>query len=611
MADISVKGSIVVDTNGAEGKIAGVRTELNKTGETMKKTAKGTDAASGSFGNLKGSLGSLPGPLGQAGGAVDGLSSKFKALLANPVGLIILAIVAALALLYKAFTNTFAGGQKMEQIFAGIKAAAQALTDNIVKLGGAIVKAMKFDVKGAISDIRGVAKEAGAAYTAMALLTKEAQGLKREQLANDLDGAERAKRLAILREQASDDSIPLAKRKAALKELQKDAEQNSKDDINLAKRVTDNKIKQLTLEKDGALKNMEEINQLKIEQINVETDNANELRRIGKQITSADKAEAAERKQIQADQAARNKEAAAKAKEYAAEQKKIQEERIKHEKQVAQWKKDNAAAATAEMEAEGVRLQAEEDAAAANEVKRLFDNNKTYLENKKKIADLNVANDPDSAANKIAKIKADLALELSALAEGDIQKQVLAQQASNAIVDIQKQESATKKELKDLEFDSLIANAQAVAGVAQGLSDLIGQETGKGKGLAVAAATIDTIASAASVFKQASKNPITIANPAYPYLMTIPAVLGGIARVKSMLAVKVPGNSGGGGSTPSAPTISAPINPVQSSTTLDQNSINGIGNAAAGGTNRNYILDADYVNSNERNRRLSRAARIG
>jgi hypothetical protein len=84
----------------------------------------------------------------------------------------------------------------------------------------------------------------------------------------------------------------------------------------------------------------------------------------------------------------------------------------------------------------------------------------------------------------------------------------------------------------------------------------------------------------------------------------------GFKTVKAITAVKVPGG-GGGGSTPSAPTISAPINPIQSSTTLDQNSINGIGNAAAGGTNRNYILDADYVNSNERNRRLSRAARIG
>jgi hypothetical protein len=609
MADISVKGSIVVDTNGAEGKIAGVRTELDKTGETMKKTAKGTDAASGSFGNLKGSLGSLPGPLGQAGGAVDGLSSKFKALLANPVGLIILAIVAALALLYKAFTNTFAGGQKMEQIFAGIKAAAQALIDNIMKLGGAIVKAMKFDFSGAIADIKGVAKEAGAAYTAMANLTKEAQNLKREQLANDLEGAERAKKLAILREQASDDSIPLAKRKAALKELQKDAEQNSKDDIDLAKRVTDNKIKQLTLEKDGALKNMEEINQLKIEQINVETDNANELRRIGKQITSADKAEDAERKQIQADAAARAKEAAAKAKEYAAAQKKILEERLKFEKELARFLKEGKMTEAAEMEAEGVRLKAEEEERAANEVKRLFDNNKTMLETKKKLADLNVANDPDSAANKIAKIKADLALELSALAEGDIQKQVLAQQASNAIVDIQKQQAEAERLIEEKKSQHKRQQLDEVGNAIGNLASIAGKDTIAAKALGIAQATINTYIGASEAIKAKS----TLPSPfdVITKVANVASIIAtGFKTVKAITAVKVPGG-GGGGSTPSAPTISAPINPVQSSTTLDQNSINGIGNAAQGGVSRAYITDSDYRSANERNLRIERAARIG
>jgi hypothetical protein len=66
------------------------------------------------------------------------------------------------------------------------------------------------------------------------------------------------------------------------------------------------------------------------------------------------------------------------------------------------------------------------------------------------------------------------------------------------------------------------------------------------------------------------------------------------------------GASGGGGT-------AAPLTPqpVQTATTLNAASINGIGNAAQGGTGRSYILDSDYVSSNERNSRLSRAARIG
>jgi hypothetical protein len=62
----------------------------------------------------------------KAGEGVDGLGAKFRILLANPVVLVLTAIVAVLALVYKAFTNTFEGGEKMEQVFAGIKAAGQA-----------------------------------------------------------------------------------------------------------------------------------------------------------------------------------------------------------------------------------------------------------------------------------------------------------------------------------------------------------------------------------------------------------------------------------------------------------------------------------------------------
>lgn len=183
----------------------------------------------------------------------------------------------------------------MEQVFAGIKAAGQALLDNLDKIGKAIVKIFQFDFSGAIDEIKGVVDAASSAFTAMANLTKQAQDLAKEQRQNDLEQAERQKKLAVLREQAGDDSIPIAKRKAALKELQADAEQNAKDDIDLAKRVADNRIAQLTLEKDGALKNADEINQIKIQQLGVETDNANELRRINKQVTAAEKQEQADR----------------------------------------------------------------------------------------------------------------------------------------------------------------------------------------------------------------------------------------------------------------------------------------------------------------------------
>lgn len=319
MADKQIiAATLSLETGNAPGElkefnkgVSNVKENLKDTGATALKTGKDVDTSTGSFKNLKGQMSALPGPLGQAGEGVNKLSSAFKALLANPVVLVIAAIVAGLALLYKAFTNTFEGGQKVEQVFAGIKAAAQALLDNLSKVGNAIVKVFSFDFSGAIDEIKGVAQAASDAYNKMADLTKEAQNLAREQATNDLDQAKRARDLAILREQASEESDP-AKRKAALLELKKVSEQNAKDDIDLAKRTADNKIAQLTLEKDGEKKNFAEIQKIKAEQINSETQNANELRRINKQITAAEKQEQSERSEAAKAAAAAAKEQRAK-----------------------------------------------------------------------------------------------------------------------------------------------------------------------------------------------------------------------------------------------------------------------------------------------------------
>src|SRR6185437_10469455 len=263
---------------------------------STKNVADAVDGGNTSFGKIREQQAGLGGPIGEASEGVGKLDLSFKALLANPVVLIIAAIIAVLALLYKAFTNTFAGGEKMEQVFAGIKAAAQSLLDNIGHIASAIGKLFSFDFSGAVDEIKQVANAAAAAYGKMADLTRQAQELHREQLANDLDQANRQKQLAVLRSQAQDEDVPVAKRKAALKELLAASEQNAKEDIDLAKRVTDNKIAQLTIEKDGELKNQDEINKLRIDQVNVETENANEIRAIRRQLTQATKQALAEEK---------------------------------------------------------------------------------------------------------------------------------------------------------------------------------------------------------------------------------------------------------------------------------------------------------------------------
>jgi len=543
MADVNIKASITVDTGNTESKVQGVQTGMEKAGKTIQDTGNKTKDTTNNFTKLKEGLGNLPGPVGSVVSAFDGLKKAFVAIVMNPVGLVLAAIVATLGLLYAAFTNTFAGGQKVEQIFAGIKATGQALLDNLDKIGSAIKNVFTFNFSAAKKDLQDIGNAAVDAYGKMANLTKQAQALKKEQLQNDLEGAERAKKLAILREQASDETIPAAKRKAALLELRKDAEQNAKDDIELAKRVTKNQIDQLTLQKDGALKNQEEINKLKIDQINVETDNANELRRIAKQITSIEKAE----------QQKRN--------EDAKEARRIRDEEIKAEQK-----------------------KLDDEAAAAK--KRQDDLRKSQEEIDKEQAETKKQNDIDLQNRLVARGQTTIAVTEQEL------------QANNAIAQSDLALSNAKKAQQQAQFDLAMQTLDIVGG-------MVDKNSTAGKSIAVATAVMNTYEGASKAIAQGGVfGPIAAAA----------TIAAGLLNVKKIISTKIPSAKGGGnvadGATPSL-SAGAPISPIQIGTQLNTASIQGIGNAAAGGVNRAYILEADINNTNERQFRLQRAARLG
>jgi len=166
--------------------------------------------------------------------------------------------------------------------------------------------------------------------------------------------------------------------------------------------------------------------------------------------------------------------------------------------------------------------------------------------------------------------------------------------------------------------EAQLATLQAVAQGLNNLASLVGQNTAAGKALAIAAATIDTYASTASLFRAASNNPISIANPAYPYIIAASSIAAGLARVRQIVSVKVPNSSGGGGSAPSlgggsfsAPAVSgaAPLQPPRATAQvfeLGQQSLRGINTAST----RAYVVESDITSSQERVSRLNRAARL-
>lgn len=152
-----------------------------------------------------------------------------------------------------------------------------------------------------------------------------------------------------------------------------------------------------------------------------------------------------------------------------------------------------------------------------------------------------------------------------------------------------------EKKLKEARLALLDDYAGAVGNVA----NVIGKDTAAGKALSVAQALIST-------YTGISRG-VALGFPA-----AIPAVISaaatGFGAVKNILATKVPGQ-GSGGSLPAGANVAAAVAPLTAqaaTTTLDQQSINSIGQASS----RAFVLETDVTNNQERIARLNRAARI-
>jgi hypothetical protein len=169
---------------------------------------------------------------------------------------------------------------------------------------------------------------------------------------------------------------------------------------------------------------------------------------------------------------------------------------------------------------------------------------------------------------------------------------------------------------KEVANDVLLFEQQkrdALKGTGDALNavgEILGKQTAAGKALGTATALINTFLGITEIWRNKTVIPEpfgTISKVA----ATVTAAASGFAAVRGIMRTQVPGGGGGGASIPSMPTTSSPIAPMAFSTQLNSASIQGIGNAAAGGVNRAFVLDTDINNSTERQQRLQRAARLG
>lgn len=174
-----------------------------------------------------------------------------------------------------------------------------------------------------------------------------------------------------------------------------------------------------------------------------------------------------------------------------------------------------------------------------------------------------------------------------------------------------KKNAEARKKIAQEESKAKIAAAQATADTLANLANLLGTETAAGKAAAVASATISAILSAQKAYE--STIGIPFVGPVLAPINAGLALASGYKSIQNILAVQVPGQSGGGsapslGSAPSAG-AGAPIAPRSAEpipTSLDQRSLNSISNV----TTRAYVVESDITGSQKRIERIEKASRF-
>ena len=661
MADVNIKGVISVETAAAAKNILEVRENIAKLKtelkgstagsaeqtaafvklnaaqkelsqaskdytETLKEAAPEVNKSGEAFSPLKGKVqGMIPGLKGAEGGAKS-FGAELKVLAATPLIFIITAIVAVLKFLYEAFQSSVEGGKQIQQVWAGIGAVGAQIKDAIFGLVRAFidvtVAAYKFihlDFAGAAESMKKANNEGAESMRQLGNAVTSTMGkfmeFEKAQQINDkarkiqaVVQSETNKLLVQSREILTDETASMKEKKTALEAVTAAETKSAAEKVRIA--AEDLRIikdKRAATGGEAAKKMIGEEREATIALNDAQTENAQTGVKLNKQKKMLGRQEAADAKAAAKEESDRLKELSDKAKAYQKEQEQRAKELAKIMDDLAKARAKGHAQEIKEQEDFGKALRLEDERQTEVEKKRLAGNIRTELENKKKVATLLLLGDKQNFKLKIDLINANLAMELSTLAEGDLQRQILSKKASDEIVKIEAEEVEAKRKLKELAAEHTLTVVKGYGNAANDIAGILGKQTLAGKLLAMASASINTFEAITGQLKAFGKLPI----PGYAIAQAIATGAVGFANVAKIAAVQVPG--GGGGTMPTPANVTAPLTPMPQSmnTRLDQSSINGIGNAAQGGVNRTFVLDSDIKNSAERMARINRAARLG
>ena len=188
-------------------RLKDINKQLDQNNKTILKNADATKAQKMNIGAYGSQLGALGGPLAGATRGVGMLNMAFKALIANPIGLILAAIALAIKFIGDAISKNQGMLDRFKAIGDGISASYNVLLDRINAVGRAIKKLGKLNFKTIIDGFRGMGKEMVEEFKAAKRLREELQKLEDQIIGDIVRKAELRQEVELLRLASKDANI--------------------------------------------------------------------------------------------------------------------------------------------------------------------------------------------------------------------------------------------------------------------------------------------------------------------------------------------------------------------------------------------------------------------
>jgi len=275
MSDIEIGAKISVDSSSASKSINDLQNSLKESKRQMNEAAigsheykeaqkkvkestdqlnKATDSSGGAFGVLKGRLmDTIPGLKGAEQGA-SSFQGQLLKLAANPIVLILTALVLILKAIFDAFNKTDEGSQKFQAIMDGIGSIIDELQQRIMHFANAMGNLLTGNFKGAMEEGKKATEKFGDSMVDAFKRGKDASNAL-DEIADSLRVLEIQQvamnaRLAKSKEVMSDENATYAEKKKALKESGEDIEKYYKKKADLDRQNLEQVVKMANVQKE-------------------------------------------------------------------------------------------------------------------------------------------------------------------------------------------------------------------------------------------------------------------------------------------------------------------------------------------------------------------------